>query len=52
MTAEDEAALEAYLQRAEAEFDELVRLMREGKLPPVHKRKQADTTDPDFRAAS
>ena len=52
MTAEDNAALEAYLERSEAEFEELARLMREGKLPPVHKRKQADDDDPDFRAAS
>jgi hypothetical protein len=52
MTTEDKAAFEAYLERSEAEFEELARLMREGKLPPVHTRKQADAEDPDLRVAS
>jgi hypothetical protein len=52
MTDEDEAALDAYLERSEAAFDELVRLMRDGKLPPVHKRTTPESADPDFRAAS
>lgn len=52
MTAEDEAELEAYLEQRRAEREERIRLIREGKLPPVHKRTQTDATDPDLRAAS
>jgi hypothetical protein len=52
MTEDDEAALTAYLERSQADFDERVRLLQEGKLPPVHARPQADAADPNFRAAS
>src|SRR5215211_1126848 len=52
MTEDDERACNEWLDQRIAESDERARLMREGKLPPVHKRTQADATDPDLRAAS
>ncbi len=52
MTEDDERAYNDWLDQRIAESDERARLMREGKLPPVHKRKQAEADDPDLRAAS
>jgi hypothetical protein len=52
MTEEDKRAYDEWLDQRIAESDERARLMREGKLPPVHKRTQTDATDPNFRAAS
>jgi hypothetical protein len=52
MTADDQKAYEIWLERRLAESDERVRLMREGKLPPVHERAKSDPADPDLRAAS
>ena len=52
MTDEDERAYDEWLDQRIAESDERARLMREGKLPPVHKRKNADATDHNVRAAS
>jgi hypothetical protein len=52
MTAEDEAALDAYLERSEANLEERIRLLREGKLPPVHKRAEANADATDIRVAS
>jgi hypothetical protein len=52
MTEEDERAYNEWLDQRIVESEERARLMREGKLPPVHKRNQADATDPNLRAAS
>jgi hypothetical protein len=38
MTKQDEAALEAHLERSQAEFEELVRQMEAGELLPVRLR--------------
>jgi hypothetical protein len=52
MTEEDERAYEAWLARATAESDELVRRMEAGELLPVHLRAGKNPDDPDLRAAS
>jgi hypothetical protein len=52
MTEEDERAYEAWLARATAKSDELVRQMEAGELLPVHLRTSEKLDDPDLRAAS
>jgi hypothetical protein len=52
MSEQDKAVLEVHLARWRAALEERVRLMREGKLPPIHQRAKADIADPDVRAAS
>ena len=52
MTLEDERALDEWVERGIAEFEERMRLLREGKLQPVKPCPLPDAVDPKVRAAS
>jgi len=52
MTDEDVRLYEAYHERWRADFEERMRLLREGKLPPVKPSPSPAEADPKVRAAS
>jgi hypothetical protein len=52
MTDVDRRAFDLYLARSRAEFAERIRVLQEGKLPPVKAPTLPDSSDAKVRAAS